>query len=322
MNKSNDSIRIAAASGASFQQFSMDVTKTPFTDVRVRQAIRLLTDRSAIVSAVLAGYGTPGNDLPGKGLKYFASDLVRVRDLEQARYLLARAGQEDLAVTLETGERRIRSRRRCDTICATGEGCRGDGGGQADRSDSVFPYFCRFPQTRVLVHIPRARSISPSLTVWYLTELWRGAACPETHFGDPQDDALLYDAIGERDEAKAADKWHEDLQQIQFDRGGSLSCTLTRITSTATAVTSAAWIPRRRVRTPGSITATRSCKAKIRTTRCALGSLLARLAVTRNELESLASSIPQRTVQVDVTPRGPDRPQERLSRSRRDENAG
>ena len=49
--------------------------------------------------------------------------------------------------------------------------------------------------------------------------MWSHAAAPETHWGSKEDDALLFDAWGEQDKAKADDKWHA-VQQRQFDAGG------------------------------------------------------------------------------------------------------
>lgn len=79
----------------------MRVDRAPFTDVRVRQALRLATDRQALVDNVLEGFGRVGNDLPGPGAQFYL-DTPRDRDLDQARSLLKQAGQQDLRVTLQT----------------------------------------------------------------------------------------------------------------------------------------------------------------------------------------------------------------------------
>ncbi|MEU2451069.1 ABC transporter substrate-binding protein [Streptomyces sp. NPDC012765] len=65
----------------------------PFADVRVREALRLVADRDAMVKQVLSGYGTVANDILGTGDPAFAKDIPqRKRDLDKAKKLLAEAG--------------------------------------------------------------------------------------------------------------------------------------------------------------------------------------------------------------------------------------
>src|SRR5262249_4391357 len=79
----------------------MATTLEPFTDVRVRQAMRLLADREQLIKSVQLGLGTLGNDLYGKGLEFYDSHLPqRTHDPERAKALLKAAGKEDLSVTL------------------------------------------------------------------------------------------------------------------------------------------------------------------------------------------------------------------------------
>ncbi|ATZ28065.1 Oligopeptide-binding protein AppA precursor [Streptomyces lavendulae subsp. lavendulae] len=65
---------------------------SPFADPRVREAMRLVVDRDAMVKQVLSGYGTVANDIMGTGDPAYAKDVPqRERDLEKARKLLAEA---------------------------------------------------------------------------------------------------------------------------------------------------------------------------------------------------------------------------------------
>jgi peptide/nickel transport system substrate-binding protein len=220
-NRSNKSYRISSAIGSSNYQFTMNLKTPPFDDVRVRQAMRLLADRQGIVNSALAGYGTPGNDLPGRGLKHFASDFHRERDVEQARSLLKQAGRQDLAVTLAASN--------IDPglpDCATLYARNAADGGVNVNVKMVDPSVWYTAPAGYLkrpfsVGCPGAGDDVPSLSEYYLITMWSGAAYPETHFGNPRDDALLFDAIGELDPAKANDKWHE-VQKVQFDSGGYL----------------------------------------------------------------------------------------------------
>ena len=80
----------------------MAVDQDPFTDVRVRQAMRLIVDRDAMVEQVLSGYGRVANDLYSPlDAAYIGNDLPqRKRDIEGAKKLLADAGKSDLTIDL------------------------------------------------------------------------------------------------------------------------------------------------------------------------------------------------------------------------------
>ncbi|MGI5200448.1 ABC transporter substrate-binding protein [Spirillospora sp. CA-108201] len=65
----------------------------PFADVRVREAMRLIVDRGAMVRQVLSGYGKVANDVMGTADPALAADIPqRARDLAKAKRLLADAG--------------------------------------------------------------------------------------------------------------------------------------------------------------------------------------------------------------------------------------
>jgi peptide/nickel transport system substrate-binding protein len=83
-------------------EMRMDVP--PFDDVRVRQAIKLIANRSQIVEQAYGGarYAFVGNDLMADYLDplYDHSIPQRVQDIEQAKSLLKAAGKEGLTVPL------------------------------------------------------------------------------------------------------------------------------------------------------------------------------------------------------------------------------
>lgn len=87
---------------ATLWNFPMRVDKGPLADKRVRQALRLVADRQALIDGAMAGFGTPANDLLGTGVTYYASKLKREQDIDQAKYLLKQAGQSDLRLQLQT----------------------------------------------------------------------------------------------------------------------------------------------------------------------------------------------------------------------------
>lgn len=79
----------------------MRTASGPFADVRVREAMRLVVDRDAMVKQVLSGYGTVANDIMGTGDPHLAKDIPqRKKDLAQAKSLLAEA-KFDLSKTYD-----------------------------------------------------------------------------------------------------------------------------------------------------------------------------------------------------------------------------
>ena len=70
--------------------FTMRVDVAPFSDVRVRQALRLVVDRQQMIDQTLSGYGSLGNDMYAPLDVNYASDLPqREQDIDQAKSLLA-----------------------------------------------------------------------------------------------------------------------------------------------------------------------------------------------------------------------------------------
>ena len=84
--------------------FTMRVDQAPFNDVNVRQAMRLLVDRPQLIDSALDGYGVVANDLFSPYDPAFDHSLVRPAqgDIQQAKFLLKKAGQDGLTVTLTT----------------------------------------------------------------------------------------------------------------------------------------------------------------------------------------------------------------------------
>jgi peptide/nickel transport system substrate-binding protein len=81
----------------------MRTDQEPFTDPRVRLAMKLVVDRAAMVKTVLSGFGQPASDHPvWPGDQYYLP-IERGADVPRARQLLAEAGHADgLTVTLYT----------------------------------------------------------------------------------------------------------------------------------------------------------------------------------------------------------------------------
>ncbi len=98
------SVKAVPAKAGGIVPFTMRVDQPPFTDVRVRQAMRLLVDRPQLIASALDGYATVANDVFSPYDPDFDTSLVRHMDIAQAKSLLKAAGQEHLQVTLTTSQ--------------------------------------------------------------------------------------------------------------------------------------------------------------------------------------------------------------------------
>lgn len=214
--KDKGDIQIIDATSPSVQVLYMAVDLDPFTDARVRQAFRLIADRQALVDGALFGFGTPGNDLFGKGLPFFADDLpVREQDLDQAKSLLKEAGMEGLKVTLHTAEI-VPGFVEAATLFA--EQAKGAG---VDVQVKLEPANAFFDTSLLYTKLNFGSSFwtAGSLVTWYEQALLSEAVWNETHWRDPAFDQLIRDAQAAPTEEAASEVWHE-IQQIQYDEGG------------------------------------------------------------------------------------------------------
>lgn len=95
------SVKLLRQNGSNYVPIYMATTLAPFTDVRVRQAMRLIANRPQLVEQAQSGFGAVGNDLYGQGHPFYDGSLSqREQDLAQAQSLLKAAGKSDLNVTL------------------------------------------------------------------------------------------------------------------------------------------------------------------------------------------------------------------------------
>jgi peptide/nickel transport system substrate-binding protein len=101
--KGRSSTAVLESPSAAWTPICMRVDAEPFTDVRVRQAMRLIANRPQMIQQALSGHGRIGNDLYAPFDEAFASSLPqRKQDLEKAKSLLKAAGKEGLTVDLQS----------------------------------------------------------------------------------------------------------------------------------------------------------------------------------------------------------------------------
>lgn len=89
-------VTVSAVETASYQPIKMRCDREPFTDVRVRQAMKWVVDREVMKKATVGDYGSYGNDHTIAPCFPLHTPLpLRQRDPEKAKALLADAGYPD-----------------------------------------------------------------------------------------------------------------------------------------------------------------------------------------------------------------------------------
>jgi peptide/nickel transport system substrate-binding protein len=95
--------KVLESPSAAWTPICMRVDAEPFTDVRVRQAMRLIANRPQMVAQALSGHGHIGNDLYAPFDEAYAKSLPqRHQDIAKAKSLLKAAGKDGLTVDLQS----------------------------------------------------------------------------------------------------------------------------------------------------------------------------------------------------------------------------
>ena len=212
--QSNSAYRLINNPSGSWQPFTMRVDQAPFSDVRVRQAFRLIVNRPQMLEQVLSGSGSVANDLYGRYDPAYNSSLPqRVQDLEQAKSLLKQAGHSGLSVQLVTAP--------------VFQGI--------PQAAQVFAQQAKGAGVNVsLRQVDSGTFYGPNYLKWtfaqdfwgprrYLSQVAQGSLpnspFNETHWADPQFLKLISQARAELDDTKRTQLIHE-AQAIEYSSGG------------------------------------------------------------------------------------------------------
>ncbi len=94
--KSDDRLKLLAVPMNAVQLLAMNNNRRPFNDVRVRQALALAIDKTAVIKGSTWGYGQPiASHMPPTSAYYVDLTARYPTDLNRARQLLAQAGLAD-----------------------------------------------------------------------------------------------------------------------------------------------------------------------------------------------------------------------------------
>ena len=207
---------LLVSQGSAWRPIAMRVDVEPFSDKRVREAIRLLADREQMVKQALNGYGRVGNDLYGGADPFYNDEIPqREHDPEKARSLLRAAGLEGGEVTLTTSPVAAGVIEASQVLA---ENAREAGLTiKLKKVDQETFYGDRYLQWPFTVDFyPNG----PFLTQVASTD-GPGSPYNQTHFDDDEYNDLYARAIAEPDDDKVRDLVHR-MQEIQHERGGYL----------------------------------------------------------------------------------------------------
>jgi peptide/nickel transport system substrate-binding protein len=211
-------IQILEGNGGGWLPLCMAIDMDPFTDVRVRQAFRLMADRQAMLEQVLSGHGRVANDIFSPFDACYSSDLAqREQDIEQAKSLLKSAGKDGMTVDLHTTNGAAGMVDSANVFAAQ---CKAAGVTVNVKNDPNY-YGDQYLKLAFSVDFWGTRGFLPQVGLGMLPP-----PCPynETHWppksGEGADYISLYQqALKETDPTKRCDIIHE-MQKAEYDVGG------------------------------------------------------------------------------------------------------
>jgi peptide/nickel transport system substrate-binding protein len=216
--QSGGQVNLLIAPGSAPFYFTMRVDKGEFADVRVRQAMKLLIDRKAMIDDILYGYATLGTDNYSLYEQY-AINVPATHDVEKAKSLLKAAGLSSVTVAVApAGPGYVES------VTLLSQQAKAAGLTVNVQTVSTSTYF-----TSAGGYLSRSFGVDTGITVnsqtiWAGFEFLKGCSINETGWPNQPgggDQALLNKAIGAINPTQAASLWAE-VQHQQLSQGGLL----------------------------------------------------------------------------------------------------
>jgi peptide/nickel transport system substrate-binding protein len=212
----NAGLKVRIAQSGAWDPILFRVDVQPFSDPRVREALKLIVDRKQMLETVYGGHGMVANDLYAPWDPAYNKDIPqREQDIEKAKSLLKQAGHEGLSATLVTANLTPTNTQVCEVYAR-----------QAQEAGVNIK----------LNRVPTATMFGPNYTKWPMaTSFWPvepyfpnvgqidlpDSFYGETHFykASPHYVELYGQALAELDKAKRIEIAHE-MQDIYHKLNG------------------------------------------------------------------------------------------------------
>lgn len=196
-----------------FHGLAMKVDRPPFDRPELRQAMFHLIDREELLRSVLQGSGQVGNDLYGKGYRYYAELPQRRQDLERARALVKQAGAEGMTIDFNTSDASTGLK---EAAMAISDQARKVGLNLNVRLGNKDTYWSDINKSGVLASY---RSGGMPLDSHFSQRLLSGSTTNNTAWRRPEFDALYDEAQSTLDENRRAELYRRMQEQL-FNEGG------------------------------------------------------------------------------------------------------
>jgi glutathione transport system substrate-binding protein len=99
--KNNDKVKVNAAPSIYAFYMAMNVTKKPFDNIKVREALNLAIDREALRKGVLRGFADPMTSVLAPNVQFYVKQGDEIkRDVTKAKQLLQEAGYDGTEVEI------------------------------------------------------------------------------------------------------------------------------------------------------------------------------------------------------------------------------
>lgn len=214
--KGDNNTHFMVTPAGQFIPFVMRMDVKPFTDVRVRQAFRLLIDRNVMLRQALGGYGNIANDLYCPVDPFYASNIPqRVHDPDQAKSLLKAAGHSNLSIELVAAPVGLGAMESCRVFQAQAAQV----GVNVKLTQLDVGTFFGSDWGKRTFTIDQYGTPIDYFAMMAVTEATPTALYNETHNADPKLGSLFRQALVTVDDAKRKQIAYE-MQSIEHDSGG------------------------------------------------------------------------------------------------------
>ncbi|WP_299949522.1 ABC transporter substrate-binding protein [uncultured Ruegeria sp.] len=212
-------VKVRNVSGRAHYEFVMMVDKAPFDNKNLRLALKYSIDRQEMVDKILNGYGSIGNDIPiNAAYPLFDTSLPqREFDLEKAAEHYKASGHDGSPIELIVAEAAFPGAG--DAAALWQQSCAKAGitltlkkvpdDGYWDDVWRKAPFCANYWSGR------------PVQDQMYSTAYTSTASYNDTHFYNPEFDALIVEARGELDQTKRSDLYSK-IAHLLWDEGGAV----------------------------------------------------------------------------------------------------